>query len=106
MTIRSAQFLPPQACPTSDTVVLTVPTGRLYLVRNLTAVNNSTSATAQLVLSLNGSGAGHRLFRRTIAAGDTLVLDPWWALEPDDELHAVVNPGGCDITVCGYDLEL
>lgn len=110
-TVYSKRLSGPQLLTAAATVQFTVPAGRVYIVRSVSIVLQTTGAGAanRFVFMSNGtSSSANRLFRRNITIDTTELLDVRWVFNAGETLTAVVfsvTGNDCTLTTHGYDLD-
>lgn len=105
MTTTARRLYGPALLGSVAGALATVPAGVKWLLRGVVVVNESTSATGEWRLGINGSAAADRLWHeKGQAVTSTSSLDPWWVLNAGDALWGVALAGSLTISVFGYEL--
>lgn len=109
MPVYSERLAGPAAIGASNTTQFTVPTGRVYVVRQICIAVNATTAVPSLVMWINSSaGAGTRWFKRLLVGDETYNYDGRWVFAAGETSIAVCGGLGAGQTVAvslhGYNL--
>jgi hypothetical protein len=81
-----------QLSTTLTATLATVPSGKTWIVKEITVVNTDTAARA-VTLRMPGSGAGAEILSaKSVAAGDTLQIRGHWVLSSTETIT-----GGADV---------
>ena len=103
MTVRSSHLAGPFNLASGTNEVLLAPDGHHYVIRSFWIHNDSGSARTVGIM-LNDDSTTKRMWRAAIAAGDNVIIDSWWVLNPGDEILVNTTGTGPIVTVFGADL--
>lgn len=105
MSVYSRRLVGPVSLTGSLVVYLTVPADHTYVLQSFHIPVAGGVAGTSLILAINGTAAGNRVYRVPLTADTTIVLlEQRLVLEAGDQLYASAN-ASVTLTVSGYDLE-
>lgn len=105
MGTRSKQLVVNALSTGSAVTMLTVPTGKVYLIRNVTIANRSTTTATNCSIYLNGTTSSQLIATIPVPIAATELLDPWWVLVAGDTLGIKHSAGSVCVNVSGYELD-
>lgn len=97
----------PSVVGTTSTTVLTVPSGSVYVTKQI-LFTNTNGVDAYISMAIGSvATVGNRIFSNLPIAGyDTVVFDTALVLNTAETLTAISDRGAINVTVTGWDKEV
>lgn len=97
----------PSVVGTTSTTVLTVPSGSVYVTKQILFTNtNGVDAYISLAIGSVATPGNCIFFNLPIAGYDTVVFDTALVLNTAETLTGISDRGGINVTVTGWDKEV
>jgi hypothetical protein len=97
----------PTALSTSNSVVMTVPASRVYLLKQISITNtNSVDANFRLAIGSSATASNCFFYNMPIAANDTMVFDTAYVLTALENIQGQSDRGGVNVIITGWEKEV
>ena len=97
----------PSVIGTSNSTVGTVPSGRVWVTKQVTFTNtNGLDAWVKFAIGSTATAGNCVFFQLPIAAYDTVVFDTALTLDAAETLQAVSDRGAINVLVTGWEKEV
>lgn len=92
---------------TTNTIITTVPTSRLWVTKQITITNTNTiDASFRLAISSANVPGNCFFYNMPIAANDTMVFDTSLVLTAGETICGLSNYGNINIVITGWEKEV